>query len=56
MVARVLFSLCDLDVLLGLDGLMQTLGVAAAEHQTAGELVDDDDLAVLDHIVHVPLS
>ncbi len=30
-------------MLLGLDGLMQTVAVAAAEHQSAGELVDDDD-------------
>ena len=45
----------DADVLLGLDGLVQTVGVPAAEHQTAGELIDDDDLAVLHHIVDVPL-
>ena len=45
----------DGDALLGLDGLMQALVVAAAEHQAAGELVHDDDLTVLDHIVHVPL-
>ena len=45
----------DGDVLLGLDGLVQALGIPAAEHQAAGELVHDDDLAVLDHIVHVPL-
>ena len=32
----------DLYALLGLDGLMQTLVVAAADHQTAGELVHDD--------------
>ena len=43
------------DVLLGLDGLVQALGVAAAEHQAAGELVHDDDLAVLHHVVDVPL-
>ena len=55
MVARVLFSLLHVHVLLGLDGLMQTLGVAAAEHETAGELVDDDDLAVLDDVVDVAL-
>ena len=36
-----------LHALLGLDGLMQAVGVAAADHQTAGELVHDDDLAVL---------
>ena len=45
----------DGQMLLGLDGLMQTLGVPAAEHQAAGELVHDDHLAVLDHIVHVAL-
>ena len=44
-----------LDVLLGFDGLMQAVGVAAAHHQTAGELVHDDDLAVLHHVVHVAL-
>ena len=45
----------DVDVLLGLNGLMQTVGVPAAEHQTAGELVHDDDLTVLHHVVDVPL-
>ena len=45
----------DGQVLLGLNGLMQTLGVPTAEHQTAGELVHDDDFAVLHHIVHVAL-
>ena len=45
----------DLDALLRLDGLMQTLVVAAAEHQTAGELIDNDDLAVTDNIVHIAL-
>ena len=34
---------------------MQALVVAAADHQTAGELVHDDDLAVLHHIVDVLL-
>ena len=42
-------------MLLGLNGLMQALGVPTAEHQTAGELVHNDDLAVLDDVVHVPL-
>ena len=44
-----------LHMLLGLDGLMQAVGVAAAHHQTAGELVHDDDLAVLHHVVHIAL-
>ena len=32
---------------------MQALVVAAADHQAARELIDDDDFAVLDHIVDV---
>ncbi len=43
----------DLDLLLGLDGLMQPVAPAASGHQTAGELVDDDDLPVLDHVVDI---
>ena len=42
-------------LLLGLDGLVQALAVAPAEHQPAGELVDYYDLAVLHHVVDVPL-
>ena len=34
---------------------MQTVAVAAAEHEAAGELIDDDDLAVLDDVVNVAL-
>ena len=45
----------DLHALFRLNGLMQTLVVAAAHHQTAGELVDDDDLAVAHDVVHVAL-
>ena len=45
----------DRDPFLGLDGLVQAVGPAPARHETAGELVDDHDLAVLDHIVHVTL-
>ena len=39
--------------LLGLNRLVQTLAVAASEHEAACELVHNDDLAVLDHIVDV---
>ena len=46
---------CDLHALLGLNGLMQALIVAAAIHQSARGFVYDDDLSVLDHVVHVPL-
>ena len=46
----------DLDLLLGLDRLVQAVAPAAARHQAAGELVDDDDLAVLHHVVDVALE
>ncbi len=36
----------DLQPLLGLDGLVQSILPLASGHHTAGELVDDDDLAV----------
>jgi hypothetical protein len=43
--------------LLGLQRLVQALGVAATRQRAAGELVDDDDLAVAgDHVVLVALE
>ena len=45
----------DADVLFRLNRLMQPVGVPAAQHQPSGELVHDDDLAVLDHVIHVVL-
>jgi len=36
-----------------LDRLVQAVGPAATRHETAGELVDDHDLALLDHVVNV---
>ena len=45
----------DLYALLRLDSLMQTLVIAAAEHQTASELIDDDDLTIADDVVYVAL-
>ena len=41
----------DLDVLLGLERLVQAFRVAPALHHAAGELVDDDHLVVLDDVV-----
>ena len=46
----------DGDVLLGFERLMQAFGIAPAFHHAAGELVDDDDLAVLDDVVAVLLE
>ena len=51
---RLVFA-CNLDALLGLDGLMQTLVITAAVHESAGEFIDDDDLAVLDNVVDITL-
>ena len=46
----------DLHLLLGFDRLVQAVAPAASRHQPAGELVDDDDLAVLDHVVDVAVE
>ena len=45
----------DLHALLGLDGLVQSVGVAAAEHNAAGEGIDDEHLPVPDDVIHVAL-
>ena len=45
----------NLDMLLGLNRLMQTVRVTASEHQTAGELVDDNNLVIADDIVDILL-
>ena len=50
-----LVLLLDLDALLGLDRLVHALVVAAAVQDAAGELVDDQDLAVVDDVVLVAL-
>ena len=54
-VASVCVLFLDLDAFFGLDGLVQAVAPLPARHQAAGELVDDDDLAVLDDVVHVAL-
>ena len=45
----------DAQALLGLDRLVEALAPATAGHLATGELVDDDDLAVLDDVVAVAL-
>ena len=45
----------DLHAFLGLDGLVHALVVAPAVQDAAGELVDDEDLAVHHDVVLVPL-
>ena len=39
------------DRFLGLERLVQALGIAPPLHHAAGELVDDDDLVVLDDVI-----
>ena len=46
----------DPDPFLGLHRLVETVGPAPPRHEAPGELVDDDDLAVLHHVVHVPVE
>ena len=46
----------DRDLLLGLQGLVQALREAAPRHHAAGELVDDDDLAIAHDVVLVALE
>ena len=43
-------------VLLGLERLVQAFRIAPARHHAAGELVDDDDLAVAHDVVLVALE
>ena len=43
----------DAHPFLGLHRLMEAVGPAPARHEAPGELVDDDDLPVLDHVVDV---
>ena len=45
----------DLHLLPGFHRLVQPVAPPAPGHQATGELVHDDDLAVLHHVVHVPL-
>ena len=51
-----LVLLADVHPLLGLHRLVQPVGPAPARHEAAGELVDDDDLAFLDDVVHIALE
>ena len=48
-----LVFLADGDAFLGFDGLMEAVGPSAAWHETAGELVDDDDFALFDDVLDV---
>jgi hypothetical protein len=45
----------DRHAFLGFDGLVQAVRPAPARHGAAGELVDDDHLAVADDVFHIAL-
>ncbi len=45
----------DFDAFLGFDGLVETVAPAAAGHQASGELIDDDHLAFLHHVIAIAL-
>ena len=51
-----LVLLADVHALLGFHRLVQPVGPAPPRHEPAGELVDDDDLALLDDVVDVALE
>ena len=46
----------DPDPLFSLQGLVQTVAVTSPRHEAASELVDDENLVVLDDIIHIPLE
>ena len=56
MVASVWFSRSILTFSFELHRLVEAVAPAAPRHQAARELVNDQDLAVLDHVVHVHLE
>ena len=43
----------DFEAFLGFDRLMEPVRIAAAFHEAAGELVDDDHFAVLDNVIDI---
>ena len=50
---RLVFRL-NVYAFLGFERLMQPFGVAPSFHHAAGEFIDNDDLALADHIVAIP--
>ena len=46
-----LVFLLDPQAFLGFNRLVQTVAPAASRHEASGEFIDDDDLAVLDHVL-----
>ncbi len=49
---RLVFA-ANVHLLLGFDRLVQSIAPAAAGHEAASELIDDDDFAILDHVLHI---
>ena len=51
-----LIFLFDLDPLLRLEGLMETVAVTPSRHDPAGKFIHDDDLSLLDEVVDIALE
>ena len=51
-----LVFLTDAHTFLGLNRLVESVGPAPTGHQAAGEFVNNNDLAVLDHIIDIALE
>ena len=51
-----LIFLLDLDPLLRLEGLMETIAVTPSRHDPAGKFIHDDDLSLLDEVVDIPFE
>jgi len=51
-----LVLLFDLDLLLGLQRLMQSVAVTSARHHPSGKLIDNNHLTVFHQIIHVALK
>ena len=46
----------DLDAFLCLNRLMQTFGPTTTRHQTSSEFINDDDLAILNHVLLIAVK
>ncbi|MBA7601035.1 hypothetical protein ES703_08100 [subsurface metagenome] len=46
----------NLNPFLGFNGLMQPLGVSATGHHPPSELINDNHLSILDHVIAVPVE
>ena len=48
--------LFDLNLFLGLDRFVQAVRIATPRHQTTRKVINNNDLTLLHHIMHIPLK